>query len=61
MLENLHANAQTEFQSAEQLAKRDYLEQFNDIDIEAALMDNNLFYSYISDPSEDEIAKLWIN
>jgi hypothetical protein len=51
----MSANAQTEFQSAEQLAKRDYLEQFEEVDIAAALMDDNLFYSYISDPSDDEV------
>jgi len=53
----LSANAQTEFQMAEHLAKRDYLDQFVSIDVNAALMDDNLFYSYISDPDPGEITK----
>jgi len=51
----LSANAKTEYQIAEKKAKTLFLESYEDVDLEAVLTDEDLFYEYLDMESGKKI------
>jgi len=54
----LSANAQTEYQINEKQAKTDYLDQYETVNLEEVLNDENLFYEYLDAPDAEEVTRL---